>query len=360
MPTMAFEDALQDLADKVREFAPNLTTEEATKTAVIMPFVSRVLGYDVFNPQEVMPEYVADLGLKRGEKVDFAILRDGQVQMLIEAKRIGDSLSLDHAGQLVRYFHTSNARIGVLTNGQHWHFYTDLDRTNIMDERPFLQLDLLNVDPYVLPELKKLTKDVFDLESVIQAAEELKYVSGLKRALADQFERPTDELVKLLAAQVYEKSFTAKVREQFSRLTSKAMAQFISERVNDRLKSALSGDVTSTPATTPPEAEDQPAEPEAPTTETTLEEREGFQIVRAIAASEVPFDRVFDRDQHSYFAVLLDDNNRKPVCRLHFNGKKLYLGLLDEEKLETRVSLERVEDIYLHAEAIREAVRRYR
>ena len=124
--------------------------------------------------------------------------------MLIEAKRIGDSLSLEHAGQLVRYFHTSNARIGVLTNGQHWHFYTDLDRPNIMDERPFLQLDLLNIDPYLLPELKKLTKEVFDLESVILAAEELKYVGGLKRALADQFERPSDELVKLLASQVYE------------------------------------------------------------------------------------------------------------------------------------------------------------
>lgn len=355
---MAFDDALQDMADKVREFAPNLTTEEATKTAVIMPFISRVLGYDVFNPQEVVPEYVADLGLKRGEKVDFAILREGQVQMLIEAKRIGDSLSLEHAGQLVRYFHTSNARIGVLTNGQHWHFYTDLDRANIMDERPFLQLDLLNIDLYLLPELKKLTKEVFDLESVILAAEELKYVGGLKRALADQFERPSDELVKLLASQVYDKYFNAKVREQFSRLTFKAMAQFINERVNDRLKSALDGASTASP--TPSEPDDAPTDSEPPVYETTDEERAGFQIVRAIAASEVPYDRVFERDQHSYFAVLLDDNNRKPVCRLHFNGKKLYLGLLNEEKVETRVALARVEDIYLHAEAIREAVRRYR
>lgn len=355
---MAFEDALQDLADKVRDFAPSLTTEEATKTAVIMPFISRVLGYDVFNPQEVVPEYVADLGLKRGEKVDFAILRDGQVQMLIEAKRIGDSLNLDHAGQLVRYFHTSNARIGVLTNGQYWHFFTDLDRTNIMDERPFLRLDLLNIDPYLLPELKKLTKDVFDLESVIVAAEELKYVGGLKRALADQFERPSDELVRLLAIQVYDKSFTAKVREQFSRLTSKAMAQFISERVNDRLKSAL--DRSGGPASEPAEVEEPATDSDHPLTETTEEEREGFQIVRAIAASEVPYERVFARDQQSYFAVLLDDNNRKPVCRLHFNGKKLYLGLLNEEKAETRFALDRVEDIYRHAEAIREAVRRYR
>jgi len=359
---MAFEDALQDVADKVREYGPALTTEEATKTAIIMPFVSRVLGYDVFNPQEVVPEYVADLGLKKGEKIDFAIMRDGQVQMLIEAKRIGDTLNLEHAGQLVRYFHTSNARIGVLTNGQHWHFFTDLDKPNRMDEKPFLQLDLSNIDPYVLPELKKMTKETFDLESVINAAEELKYVSALKRALGDQFDAPSDDFVKLLASRVYEGIFTQKMREQFSRLAAKALTQFINDRVNDRLKSALGGAapaIGAAPAVTVPRSpegiDDSPSE-----IETTLFEIEGFQIVRAIAASEVPYSRVIGRDQKSYFAVLIDDNNRKPVCRLHFNRKQLYLGLMDEAKTETREAINSVEEIYLHAEAIRDAVRRYK
>lgn len=146
---MAFEDALADMVDKVAQYVGQLATEEATKTALIMPFISRVLGYDVFNPSEVVPEYVADLGLKKGEKIDFAIVRDDNVQMLIEAKRIGDSISLEHAGQLIRYFHTSNARVGVLTNGKVWHFYTDLDKPNRMDEKPFLRLDLSSVDPYV-------------------------------------------------------------------------------------------------------------------------------------------------------------------------------------------------------------------
>lgn len=359
---MAFEDALQDVSEKVQEFGPSLTTEEATKTAIIMPFISRVLGYDVFNPQEVVPEYVADLGLKKGEKIDFAIMRDGQVQMLIEAKRIGDTLSLEHAGQLVRYFHTSNARIGVLTNGQHWHFFTDLDKPNLMDEKPFLQLDLANIDAYLLPELKKMTKDTFDLESVISAAEELKYVSALKRALADQFEAPSDDFVKLLAGKVYEGMFTQKVRQLFGRLTSKALTQFINDRVNDRLKSALG---RSAPAVGAAPAVDAPAtldaaEAKASEIETTLNEIEGFQIVRAIAASLVPYTRVIGRDQKSYYAVLLDDNNRKPVCRLHFNRTQLYLGLLDENKVERREPIDCVEDIYLHAEAIRAAVDRYK
>jgi hypothetical protein len=325
-----------------------------------MPFVSRVLGYDVFNPQEVVPEFIADVGIKKGEKIDFAVMRDGQVQMLIEAKKIGESLRIEHASQLVRYFHVSNARISVLTNGRVWHFFTDLDRPNVMDDKPFLQLDLLDIDPYVLPELKKLTKDTFDLESVLLAAEELKYVSGLKRAIGEQFDNPSEELVRLLTSRVYEGSFTQKVRELFTRLTTKALAQFISDSVNDRLKSALGGAAPAVGA-----APEQAPSAASPVPEddggivTTLEEIEGFQIVRAILASEVPFTRVVARDQKSYFGIILDDNNRKPLCRLHFNHKQLYIGLFDAEKIERREALGAVEEIYHHADELRETVRRY-
>lgn len=91
---------------------------------------------------------------------------------------------------------------------------------------------------------------------------------------------------------------------------------------------------------------------------TTLEEIEGYQIVKAIACSEVRPQRVAHRDSKSYFAVLLDDNNRKPIARLHFNGKtRKYLGTFDAEKNETRHLLSGVDDIYLHSEAIRESVR---
>ena len=359
---MAFEDALGDLAGKVVEYGSSLATEEATKTAIIMPFISRVLGYDVFNPQEVVPEFVADIGLKKGEKIDFAIMRDAQVQMLVEAKRIGEPLKIEHAGQLVRYFHTSNARIGVLTNGQHWHFFTDLDKANVMDAKPFLTLDLLSIDPYVLPELKKVTKDAFDLESVIAAAEELKYVSALKRTIGAQFEAPTEDFVRLLTSKVYDGMQTQKVKELFARLVAKALTQFINERVNDRLKSALGGAAPAVGAA--PEVER--AEPEVRTEsvepseiETTLVEIEGFNIVRAIVASEVSYARVFARDQKSYFGILLDDNNRKPICRLHFNRSQFYVGLLDADKVERRIPIESPEHLYDHAEALRETVRRY-
>lgn len=362
---MSFEDALTNLATKISEYRDTLLTEEATKNAVVMPFISRVLGYDVFNPAEVVPEFVCDIGTKKGEKIDYAIVRDGEVQMLIEAKQIGASLTLENAGQLVRYFHVSNARIGVLTNGQYWHFYTDLDKPNRMDEKPFLRLNLLDIDPYTLPELKKLTKSAFDLDSVLLAAEELKYVSAVKAEIAREFADPAEDFMRLFANRVYEGSLTAKMREFFLGITRKATTQFVNDQVNERLKTALQGHEPSVVVSAP--VQDSPARdvPEGQAdeidrgVETTLEELEAYNIVRAIVAADVSLDRIAHRDTKSYFGVLLDDNNRKPICRLHFNRKQKYLGLFDAEKIETRVPIERVEDIYKHIDAIREVLKSY-
>lgn len=203
---MSIESALEDIAGKLHDYGDTLETEEATKNALVMPFISNVLGYDVFNPHEVVPEFVADVGTKRGEKVDYAIMRDGTVQMLIEAKSVGAALSLENSSQLTRYFTACSAKIGVFTNGRNWLFYTDLDKANVMDSKPFLRLDLLEIDSYALPELKKLTRESFDLDSILAAAEELKYVSSVKAEVAKEFSSPSPEMIRLLAKRVYDGS----------------------------------------------------------------------------------------------------------------------------------------------------------
>jgi hypothetical protein len=362
---MEFSERLETLATKVKNQANAIGTEEATKNAFVMPFISRILGYDVFDPLEVVPEFTADVGTKRGEKIDYAIVRDGEVQLLIECKASLGALKIEHASQLFRYFATTNARLAVLTNGVVWQFYTDLDAPNRMDAKPFLVLDLLDIDETLIPEIQKLSKESFDLDSIINAAEELKYLGAIKREIAGQFRDPSDEWVKFFTTRVYEGSFTAKVREQFTSLVGKASKQFLTEQVNDRLKAAL-GAGTSVPTDTPPEdaiSSDAAVEQDLDRDteiETTLEELEGYQIVKAIACSEVKPQRISQRDQKSYSAILLDDNNRKPVARLHFNTKQKYIGLLDENKSETRHPIDAVDEIYSHADAIREAVRRYR
>jgi len=359
-------ERLTSLATKVQQQKATIGTEEATKNAFVMPFISLVLGYDVFNPNEVIPEFTADVGTKKGEKIDYAIVKDGELQMLIEAKTVGSPLSLNHASQLFRYFATTNARIAILTNGQHFHFFTDLDKPNRMDEKPFLQLDLLDLDETLIPEVQKLTKDAFDLDSVVSAAEELKYIGALKRALAAQFREPDDEWIKALTNRVYDGAFTQRVKEQFRVLVAKAMKQFLADQVNDRLKAALGGqsypDSADLPLTGTAAAEESVAEAKQTDDrgiETTLEEIEGYQIVRAIACSEVPPARIVHRDTKSYMGILLDDNNRKPIARLHFNTGQKYLGLFDENKVETRHAITSLDEIYEHAEHLRKTIHNY-
>lgn len=362
---MEFHDRIAALAAKVSNQASAIGTEEATKNAFVMPFISTILGYDVFDPLEVVPEFTADVGIKKGEKVDYAIMRDGEVQILIECKASTGAPKIEHASQLFRYFSTTNARIAALTNGVIWQFFTDLDAPNKMDAKPFLVLDLLDIDDTLIPEVQKLSKDSFDLDSIISAAEELKYVGALKREIAGQFREPSDEWIKFFTQRVYEGSYTARVREQFTALVGKSSRQFLTESVNDRLKTALgAGAGIAIPTTEPAAVASEPvaqADLNRDTEiETTLEELEGYQIVKAIACGETKPQRITHRDAKSYFAVLLDDNNRKPIARLHFNGRQKYLGLLDENKVETRHPIDELDDIYQYADAIREAVVRYR
>ncbi|MDN6412012.1 MAG: type I restriction enzyme HsdR N-terminal domain-containing protein [Yaniella sp.] len=363
---MDFEERLSALATKVRNQRDAIETEEATKNAFVMPFISTILGYDIFNPLEVIPEFTADVGVKRGEKVDYAIMRDGEVQLLIECKKSTGPLRIEHASQLFRYFSVTNARIAVLTNGEVYNFYTDLDAPNKMDDRPFLVLDLSDIDETILPELRKLTKEVFDLDSIYSAAEELKYVGAIKREIAAMFREPDEAFVRLFTSRVYAGRFTQDTRVQFTELVGKASKQYLNEQANDRLKAALGTSYTSAAEThgggdaitsAPVAEEDIDRDTEI---ETTLEELEGYQIVKAIACSEVKPERVAQRDAKSYFAILLDNNNRKPIARLRFNSKKQkFVGLFDENKVETRLPIDGLESIYNHAETIRETVRRH-
>lgn len=358
---MEFLERLNALSAKIRQQGPAIKTEEATKIAFVMPFINSVLGYDVFDPSEVTPEYICDIGTKKGEKIDYAIMKNGEIQILIECKKIGESLHINHASQLFRYFHVTTARISILTNGQVYRFFTDLDAPNKMDDKPFLELDLLDLDEHALPELQKLTKSAFDVDSIISAAGELKYVGQIKKELALQFTNPNDDFVRFFASRVYDGIITQKVRDQFTVLTRKAAIQFLGDQVNDRLKSAMSGAVLPSYAMAsvePPSVE--PAEDNSSEQiQTTLDELEGFHIVKAIVRAVVDAKRIIHRDTKSYFGILLDDNNRKPICRLHFNRSQKYIGLFDEEKTETRHPISSLDEIYEFAEQLKATVSQY-
>lgn len=351
---MDFTERLNVLSVKIKQQLNAITTEEATKTAFVMPFIHNVLGYDVFDPSEVTPEFVCDVGTKKGEKIDYAIIKNNEVQILIECKKIGEPLNINHASQLFRYFHVTNTRISILTNGQIYRFYTDLDAPNKMDEKPFLEIDLLDIDENIIPELNKLTKASFDLESIINAAGELKYVSQIKKIIHTQLNNPEDDFVKFFASRVYDGILTQKVRESFLNLTKKAASQYINDQINERLKSAITGipSISSEPQS---EAlpEDEDTQKDDSDVVTTLEELEGYHVVKAITRTVLDASRITQRDTKSYFGILVDDNNRKPICRLHFNRSQKYIGLFDIEKNETRHPIGTVDDIYSFADILK-------
>ncbi len=352
---MDFKDQIKQLGERVTKLKEQILTEEATKNAFIMPFL-QILGYDIFNPLEVVPEYITDIGTKKGEKIDYAIFKDGNPTILIECKHWAQNLNL-HDGQLLRYFHVSKAKFGILTNGISYRFYSDLVEPNKMDEKPFLEFNINEIKDNQIEELKKFHKTVFDAESITNTASELKYTNELKQLLQQELTNPSPEFVKYFAKQVYPGFVTAKVLELFTNLTKRSIQQHISDLITERLKTALKKEDEKLKEHEALQAEK--AKLDENKIVTTNEELEGFMVVKAILRQKISASRVTYRDAQTYFAILLDNNNRKTICRLYLNGSKKYFVTLDEQKKEVKSEINSVDDIFKHSETLLKIVENY-
>lgn len=360
---MDFKDYVKQLTDRVVKMKEQILTEEATKNAFIMPFI-QMMGYDIFNPIEVVPEFVADIGTKKGEKVDYAIFKDGAPIILIECKHWAQKLDL-HDNQLLRYFNVTKAKFGILTNGVKYRFYTDLVEPNIMDEKPFLEFDITDIRDQQVEELKKFHKSYFDLNNILSSASEMKYTSELKVILSNELKTPSEEFVRFFAQKVYPKKITANVIFQFSDLVKKSIQHLISDMITERLKSAIDkeNELVISAAPTSSASEATPADAvnadKDKNIETTAEEMEGFFIVKSILRTVVAPNRVVHRDAQTYFAILLDDNNKKTICRLHLNRSKKYISTFDSAKKETKTEIQSLDDIYNFADQLKATVETY-
>ncbi|MEG1334309.1 MAG: type I restriction enzyme HsdR N-terminal domain-containing protein [Bacteroides sp.] len=345
---MDFKDTIKQLAERVIKLKDNIQTEEATKNAFIMPFIN-TLGYDVFNPLEVIPEMVCDIGTKKGEKIDYAIMKDDEPILLIECKHWAQDLNL-HDNQLLRYFNVSKAKFGLLTNGIIYRFYTDLIEPNKMDEKPFLEIDVTDIKDMQIEELKKFHKSYFDVEKILSSASELKYTGELKAIIAKEFANPSPDFVKFFAKQVYDGMITSKLLEQFTSLTKKSIGNYINDLISERLKSALkSEEAEAVEAYKDPEnqLEEKADDSKIVTTE---EELEAYRIIKSICREKVDVSRIVYRDAQTYFSILLDDNNRKAICRMYFNTATKYVATIDENKKDVKHAIESLDDLYKYSE----------
>lgn len=205
--------------EKMKDHSPK--TEEGTKNALVLPFIA-ALGYNIFDPSEVDPEYTADVGTKKGEKVDYAIRKGDNPIILIECKMARVNLDGEKPTQLYRYFNVCaskyDTRLAVLTNGINYRWYSDLNKPNVKDDTPFFEFSMEHVTAEIVEEIKRFAKENFDLKKILPRAAELKYTKGIKRELATEWANPSKKVVKLLAARVYTGNLTQAVLDQFTQL----------------------------------------------------------------------------------------------------------------------------------------------
>ena len=235
---MDFPQKVKDLARRSKHASQHALTEEATKTAVILPLI-QVLGFDVFSLDDVVPEFVADVGVKKGEKVDFAIKIDGKVNILVEAKPISMSLGSAQFNQLYRYFAVTEAKLALLTNGRELWFFSDVDEPNKMDKKPFFKFDLQSFEDAEVADLSRFQKDEFSMETILEAACNLKYASAAASYIRKQLAGPDDEFVKLVGRQIHEGMLTKNVVEQLKPAIQAALDLVIRDRIQDKLNVAF-------------------------------------------------------------------------------------------------------------------------
>lgn len=347
---MSIANTLKALWEKFINTKNQIITEESTKNAFVMPFI-QALGYNVFDPQEVIPEFTADVGIKKWEKVDYCIFRNSRPIIIIECKHWNQDLS-KHDSQLFRYFHVTKARFAILTNGYEYKFFTDLEEKNKMDMNPFLSINLTDETTFDIKQIEQFAKEQFNELTIIDAASRLKTQTRLLQYLQDQFNSPESDFVKFLGGKVYEWRLTTKVIDKLRPLITTARKKIINDSVASKLDIAISK-IHQEYENQHPVSDIEWSTDNDDEIETTLQELEWYFAVKSMVKWKIDLERIIYKDTKSYLWILIDDNNRQPLCRLYFNGKNKYIGIFDEDKNEQKYLIESINDVYKYSTHLR-------
>ncbi len=338
---MEFAENIKALTERFSKMENSILTEEATKMSLILPFF-QLLGYDVFNPTEFCPEYTADVGIKKGEKVDYAILINNEPVILIEAKAINKKLD-KHSSQLFRYFVTTPAKFAILTNGLNYKIYTDLEEPNKMDKEPFMEFDLLNIAEGQIDQIEKFHKKYLDVEDILNTASILKYSNLFKKYIDQQLNNPSSDFVKLFLQPFYKGAKTQAVIEKFKPILKNSLKEYINETVNSKIKFAL--DSTSS----------SPDEERI----TTDNEWEALTLIKDILKDTLNTEDIYHKQTGSYLAILYKNNTRKWICRINLTSSQKALILPDENKKELKYPINTIGDISQYSDDIITVTKRY-
>ena len=339
-------EELKTFSQRVSQLQEHVATEEATKMSLVAPFF-QLLGYDIFNPAEFCPEYTADVGIKKGEKVDYAILINGNPIILIEVKSINKNLD-KHSSQLFRYFATTNARFAILTNGITYRFYSDLTEKNKMDKDPFYEFNILRLSQEDYAEIAKFSKDCFNVSSVTDSASILMYSNQFTEYIKAQLLNPNDDFVRLFLKDAYTGVKTQNVIDKFRPILRKSLNDYIDKLVKERMTNLVNNS-NFTPD------EEPPNKPENTDTEIAF-----YNIIQNILAPLVQSDEITYKKTESYFVVLYKNNVRKWLARIIISSTQMTLIIPDENKNEMRYKISTLDDVKNYSQQIQHSLLLYK
>lgn len=344
---MDFKQQLKKLAEKIEVDKAFIVNEEGTKTAFVMPFL-QILGFNVFDHNDVAAEFVADVPMKKGEKVDYALKKGGKPIILVECKKCVERLD-KHGIQLSRYFTFSDARFGMLTNGIKYWFFTDIDKSNVMDGHPFFQFDITDHTEVEAQFVQSFSKEIFDLKLIQSAVSEMVYSREIRTLLHNELKNSSRDFIKYVADKTFlEKQrgrVTDKVMTVYAELLRKNIPIIIDELIAERLL---------------PKTPQSPDEDEFTSKiVTTEEELEAFFIVKAICRQKIDANRIAFRDAQAYFAIMIDNNRLKTICRIYLNASKKYFALMGVDKKEIKYEISSIDDIFGFSDQLLSAVSQY-
>ncbi len=349
---MDFNEKIKDFISRIEIIKDTLATEEATKTALIMPFF-QLLDYDVFNPTEFIPEFTADIGVKKGEKVDYAIIRNGKPIIIIEAKSVTDKLK-KHDTQLMRYFSVTDAKFAILTNGINYKFFTDLEQPNMMDEKPFLEVNLLDIDDNEILQLKKFAKNTFNIETISSTASNLKYIDNINNRLKEELEEPSDDFVRFMINNFYDGVKNKNVVDRFRPIVKKALSQFATDFMNEKIQIALGENALTTSNITKNNIEKETSKV------LTKEELDALETIREILSDVVNKEDITYKSTKSYFGINYKNNTNNWICRLFLYRKnKMGIHIPNENKESIKYDFDEISDLKEIKDILEEVVKRY-
>lgn len=312
MEARGLRTRLCDLAQRSTRIKNSCGNEESAKLYLALPLIG-LLKYDCSDPHEVYPEHVADFDARQPNKVDFVIRRDEVPVIAIECKKVDANLA-EGRGQLRAYFNAlPTTKLAILTNGILFEFFVDSANANVMDEEPFLTLDMdcvarNGVSDEVLETLGYMTRDAFNPDTIAELAHIQLVKKRLRSSLVEEANAPSEDLCRFFLQKAGVKNVRKGAIERY-------YAPMIKTAIGEALVIPLVQKLRSEAAS--PEAAATAAPQIAQRIATTEREVALFNYVRRrlafLAADEAQFDAIEGVDYKDYvgkFAVFYDKERK--------------------------------------------------